>query len=212
MPRTGKDRRLLTIPGHEPLLDDRGWGSGWAGPGTITVGCTCDWRGLTIHERWFTPGENEAQSFAEPYRTFVAQYGADVMLRGDNEAYGTHEDAIRLYLDHIGYDPDADSKRVLGEVAIATDMLRTTLGTPALTPTKQMRDVASIGSSVTDALADLNAAIGRAEMWHTAPLLSAAIPDPEGRRLVEDYQQAQRDAAAERRALEEELLDEVLRY
>lgn len=199
-----KDRRLLSIPGHEPLLDDRGWGNGWAGPGTLRVACTCGWTGLTVHERWFTPGQDEGQSFAEPYRSIVTQYGADVMLGGGNDAYGTHEDAIRLYLSHIGYDPDADGQRVLSALTVATDMLRDTMAAPKATLDATLRDVARTGSSTTDALADLNAAIARAVLWEAAPVLVAARPHPEGRRLIAEHEAARRAAQAEREVTPEE--------
>lgn len=202
-----KDRRILSIPGHEPMLDDRGWGSGWAGPGTMRVACACGWRGLTIHERWFTPGENEAQSFAEPYRGFVEHYGVEVMLSGDNDAYGTREDAIRLYLAHLDYDPDADRTRALAAVTEATARLSETLATSAATTDTHARTVAKIGTATADALALLNTAIARATLWQAAPLLSPATPDPEGRRLIEEYQRAQREAAAAREVTEAEFLE-----
>jgi hypothetical protein len=201
-----KDRRLLSTPGHEPLLDDRGWGH-HSGPGQIRVACRCGWTGLTVHERWFTPGENEAQTFAEPYCGIVAQYGADVMLSGNNDAYGTREDAIRLYLSHIGYDPDADRKRVLTALTEAADMLKVTIAAPKMTLDATLRDAASTGSLVTDALADLNAAVARVTLWETTPVLVAVQPDPEGRRLIAEHEAERR--AAQAKADAEPLSDEV---
>lgn len=186
------DRRLLAIPGHAPALDDRGWGSGWAGPGSITVACTCGWRGLTVHERWFTPGENEAQSFAEPYRTFVATYGAEVMLSGDTDAYGTHEDAIRLYLAHIEYDPKTDHEQALAEVAAASDLLHRTMTAPSPDGEQRAKEAVKAGNATTASLAGLSAAIARRALWDSAPLLTPATPDPEGRRLIAEHQQARR--------------------
>ena len=171
-----KDQRLLTTPGHEPLLDDRGWGNGWAGPGIITVACACGWTGLTIHERWFTPGDNESAGLAEPYATIVASYGRDVMLGDGAAAYGDHDDAVRLYLDHIDYDPEADHARVLGKVREAANMLVTTLDAPATT----LRRVADTGMSTTQALAELTATEARIALLDDRPVLVAATPHPEG--------------------------------
>lgn len=201
-----KDRRLVSVPGHEPLLDDRGWSNGWAGPGTMTVGCGCGWHGLTIHERWFTPGENEAASFSEPYRGFVAQYGAEVMLSGDNDAYGTREDAIRLYLDHVGYDPEADRKRVVSDLLETIDMVRAITVAPGVS----LNQIASAAPETSQALNAVTAAAARLALWEEAPLLTPVTPDPEGRRLIEAYQRAQREAAAAREVTDAEFLQTLL--